>query len=170
MKFLKITEARSNKVFEKVQLHNSKQINKIFKDGQCHTEKKPSNLPLSERIQILKKFIKRIRKNKDFLAKQFSRNADKSVLDSIIEINRDTNRVEFCIEILKTNSGSVIPMNIDNASSHRIALTLKESIGLVLAISTFNHPFNLLTNKIIPTIAVECNIIMKSTEDTHFHE
>ncbi len=166
MRFLKITEAWNNKVFEKVPTHNSKQINKILEDGKSHTESKSSNFPLSERIQILKKFIELIKKNKDFLAKQATKEGGKPLLDSIIEINRGTDGVESCIEILKTNSGDVIPMNIDKASSNRIAFTQKEPIGLVLAISAFNHPFNLIIHQIIPAIAVGCPVIVKPSEDT----
>ena len=40
-------------------------------------------------------------------------------------------------------------MNIDEASKDRIAFTQKEPIGLVLAISAFNHPFNLIIHQII---------------------
>ena len=166
MRFLKITEAWNNKVFEKVPTHNAKQINKILEDGKCHAKKKSSNFPLSERIQILKKFIELIKKNKDFLAKQASKEGGKPLLDSIIEINRGTDGVESCIEILKTHSGDVIPMNIDKASSNRIAFTQKEPIGLVLAISAFNHPFNLIIHQIIPAIAVGCPVIVKPAEDT----
>ena len=123
MGFLKITEAWNNKVFDKVPTHNAKQINKILEDGKCHAETKSSNFPLNERIQILKKFIELIKKNKDFLAKQASKEGGKPLIDSIIEINRGADGVESCIEFLKTNSGNVIPMNIDKASLNRIAFT-----------------------------------------------
>ena len=166
MGFLKITEAWNNKVFDKVPTHNAKQINKILEDGKCHAETKSSNFPLNERIQILKKFIELIKKNKDFLAKQASKEGGKPLIDSIIEINRGADGVESCIEILKTNSGNVIPMNIDKASLNRINFTLKEPIGLVLAISAFNHPFNLIIHQIIPAIAVGCPVIVKPAEDT----
>ena len=57
-------------------------------------------------------------------------------------------------------------MNLDDASSGRIAFTQKEPIGLVLAISAFNHPFNLIIHQIIPAIAVGCSVIVKPAEDT----
>ena len=44
-------------------------------------------------------------------------------------------------------------MNINKASENRIAFTQKEPIGVVLAISAFNHPFNLIIHQIIPAIA-----------------
>ena len=57
-------------------------------------------------------------------------------------------------------------MNINEASSNRIAFTQKEPIGVVLAISAFNHPFNLIIHQVIPAIAVGCPVIVKPAEDT----
>ena len=42
----------------------------------------------------------------------------------------------------------------------------KEPIGLVLAISAFNHPFNLIIHQVIPAIAAGCTVIVKPAEDT----
>ena len=57
-------------------------------------------------------------------------------------------------------------MNINKASERRIAFTQKEPIGVVLAVSAFNHPFNLIIHQIIPAIAVGCPVIVKPSEDT----
>ena len=57
-------------------------------------------------------------------------------------------------------------MNINKASEKRIAFTQKEPIGVVLAVSAFNHPFNLIIHQIIPAIAVGCPVIVKPSEDT----
>ena len=90
----------------------------------------------------------------------------KPIKDTIVEINRGYEGIESCIEILKNEAGSVIPMNLNKASKNRIAFTQKEPIGLVLAISAFNHPFNLIIHQIIPAIAVGCPVIVKPSEDT----
>ena len=47
-----------------------------------------------------------------------------------------------------------------------LLLLKKEPIGLVLAISAFNHPFNLIIHQIIPAIASGCVVIVKPAEDT----
>ena len=57
-------------------------------------------------------------------------------------------------------------MNLNETSSNRIAFTQKEPIGVVLAISAFNHPFNLIIHQIIPAIATGCSVIVKPAEDT----
>ena len=92
----------------------------------------------------------------------------KPIKDSIIEIQRGAEGVKTAIETMKSESGDVIPMNINKASENRIAFTQKEPIGVVLAISAFNHPFNLIIHQIIPAIAVGCPVIVKPSEDTPF--
>ena len=57
-------------------------------------------------------------------------------------------------------------MNINKTSEKRIAFTQKEPIGVTLAISAFNHPFNLIIHQIIPAIAAGCPVIVKPSEDT----
>ena len=42
------------------------------------------------------------------------------MIDSLVEIQRGADGVDSCIEILKNDSGSVIPMNIDEASTNKL--------------------------------------------------
>ena len=56
-------------------------------------------------------------------------------------------------------------MNINEASSNRIAFSKRTNRGS-LAISAFNHPFNLIIHQIIPAIASGCVVIVKPAEDT----
>ena len=100
------------------------------------------------------------------MAKLATKEGGKPLQDSIIEINRGAEGVDSAIEVLKSDAGSVIPMNINEASRNRIAFTQKEPIGIVLAISAFNHPFNLIIHQIIPAIASGCVVIVKPAEDT----
>ena len=45
--------------------------------------------------------------------------------DSKIEVARAINGIELCIEALKKSHGTEIPMNLNNASSNKIAFTRK---------------------------------------------
>jgi acyl-CoA reductase-like NAD-dependent aldehyde dehydrogenase len=57
--------------------------------------------------------------------------------------------------------GEEIPMGHTEATRGRIAFTICEPIGVVLAISAFNHPLNLIIHQVIPAIAVGCPVIVK---------
>jgi hypothetical protein len=48
----------------------------------------------------------------------------------------------------------------------RIAFTQREPIGVVVAVSAFNHPLNLIVHQVGPAIAAGCPVIVKPAEDT----
>ena len=166
MKEIEVKSPWDSLPFEKIKTNNSSEIEQILLNGYNLSLKKAIEFPLYKRIEVLKKFSYLIKKNIDFLANQAVKEGGKPLKDTLIEINRGFEGVESCIEVLKNEAGSVIPMNLNLASKDRIAFTQKEPIGLVLAISAFNHPFNLIIHQIIPAIAVGCPVIVKPSEDT----
>ena len=52
------------------------------------------------------------------------------------------------------------------SSANRMAYTFKEPIGVVAAVSAFNHPFNLAVHQVIPAIAVGCSVVIKPATQT----
>jgi acyl-CoA reductase-like NAD-dependent aldehyde dehydrogenase len=62
--------------------------------------------------------------------------------------------------------GEEIPMGMTAASVNRLAFTTREPIGVVLAISAFNHPLNLIVHQVIPAIAAGCPVIVKPASST----
>ena len=149
-----------------IKTSNSKEIEQILINA-CKTSKnKALDFPPKKRIEILKKFNEKIKDNLNNLAELATSEGGKPITDSLTEIKRGAEGVECCIEVLKSDCGTVIPMNINEASSNRIAFTQKEPIGVVLAISAFNHPFNLIIHQVIPAIATGCVVIVKPAEDT----
>ena len=154
------------KLLEQFKLITLQKLKSIVQEVCRVSVHKGEDFPPKERINVLKSFIKIIKENIKSLAELATSEGGKPITDSIIEIKRGAEGVESCIEVLKSESGSVIPMNINEASSNRIAFTQKEPIGVVLAISAFNHPFNLIIHQVIPAIAVGCPVIVKPAEDT----
>ena len=62
--------------------------------------------------------------------------------------------------------GSEIPMGLTPAAEGKIAFTTREPIGLVVAISAFNHPLNLIVHQVAPAVATGCPVIVKPADDT----
>ena len=48
----------------------------------------------------------------------------------------------------------------------RTAFTQKEPIGVVVAVSAFNHPLNLIVHQVGPAVATGCPVIVKPAADT----
>ncbi len=57
-------------------------------------------------------------------------------------------------------------MNLNPASRDRLAFTIKKPIGTVVAVSAFNHPFNLIIHQVIPAVATGCPCIVKPAATT----
>ena len=86
--------------------------------------------------------------------------------DSKVEVIRAIDGVRLCAETLRAQSGSVIPIGSTNATTGRLAFTQKEPIGVVVAVSAFNHPLNLIVHQVGPAVATGCPVIVKPAADT----
>jgi acyl-CoA reductase-like NAD-dependent aldehyde dehydrogenase len=123
-------------------------------------------LPPSERIAILTKTAEIMSGRAEELAVEAAREGGKPLIDSRVEVARAIDGVRNCVECLRTESGREIPMNLNAASSHRVAMTRREPIGVVVAVSAFNHPLNLIVHQVGPALAAGCPVIVKPAEDT----
>ncbi len=123
-------------------------------------------LPKPKRIEILRRTAELIKDRRESLALNAAREGGKPLLDSLVEIDRAADGVENCIEVLRSEGGRVVPMSLTDSSSGRVAFTQFEPIGPVVAVSAFNHPFNLIVHQVTPAIAVGCPVIIKPAPAT----
>ncbi len=90
----------------------------------------------------------------------------KPYTDSKVEVIRAIDGVHLCAETLRAHRGSVIPIGTTKATTGRLAFTQKEPIGVVVAVSAFNHPLNLIIHQVGPAVASGCPVIVKPAADT----
>ena len=154
-----------NRVLGEVSLTDSDLAEKALSTAaDLHQSKlKPT---LAERIEILRRVVGIMSKNKEELALQAANEGGKPLIDSLVEIERGIDGVEVCIEVLRGEQGHVIPMRVTPSSANRLAFTQSFPVGPVMAVSAFNHPFNLFVHQCIPAIAVGCPVIVKPAEAT----
>lgn len=131
----------------------------LFKD-------KKNWLPVSQRIEIFENAASIMLQRAEELAINAAREGGKPLIDSRAEVARAIDGVKNCIELMRNNHGEEIPMNINAASANRMAMTHREPIGVVVAVSAFNHPLNLIVHQVGPAIAAGCPVIIKPAEDT----
>ena len=123
-------------------------------------------LKAEERLTVLRRTAELMSERAESFAVAAAREGGKPLIDSRIEVTRAIEGLYVCIETLKTSAGSVIPMNLSAASAGKLAFTRHEPIGVVVAISAFNHPLNLIIHQVAPAIAAGCPVIIKPAEDT----
>lgn len=123
-------------------------------------------LSASQRIDILNKTALLMREQFDQLVLTAAREGGKPLCDSQVEVERAIDGVLNCIECIRTDHGTEIPMGINPASEKHMAFTRSEPIGVVVAVSAFNHPLNLIIHQVGPAVATGCPVIIKPAEDT----
>ena len=123
-------------------------------------------LPIPDRVDILRRAGDIMRARIEELTLQAAREGGKPYTDSKIELRRAIDGVDNCIEVLRADGGEVIPMGINKPSAGRVAFTRREPIGVVVAVSAFNHPMNLIVHQVAPGVAAGCPVIVKPAPDT----
>lgn len=119
-----------------------------------------------QRAAVLEKTARIMAQRTDELAMGAAAEGGKPLMDSRVEVTRAVDGVKLCIESLRGDTGSEIPMGISESSRHRLAVTRREPIGVVVAVSAFNHPLNLIVHQVAPAVAAGCPVVVKPASDT----
>jgi acyl-CoA reductase-like NAD-dependent aldehyde dehydrogenase len=123
-------------------------------------------LPRYKRIDILEKFARLMEAQAEEITLKAAEEGGKPYQDSKIEVTRAINGVKIAIAELYHLAGEEVPMGMTAASVNRLAFTTREPVGVVLAISAFNHPVNLIIHQVVPAIAAGCPVIVKPASST----
>ncbi|OAN46717.1 succinate-semialdehyde dehydrogenase (NADP(+)) [Paramagnetospirillum marisnigri] len=115
-----------------------------------------------DRAAVLKAWFDQIMANKDSLARLLSAEQGKSLAESTGEIAYGASFIEWFAEEGKRAYGDIIP----TTASDRRLLVMKQSIGVVAAVTPWNFPNAMITRKCAPALAAGCPVVVKPAEDT----
>lgn len=144
----------------------SADVNTALKTANDLFTDRASWLSASKRIDILKKTATLMREQFDELVMIAASEGGKPLIDTRVEVERAIDGVLNCIECIRNDHGTEIPMGITPSSEKHMAFTRSEPIGVVVAVSAFNHPLNLIIHQVGPAVATGCPVIIKPAEDT----
>ncbi len=123
-------------------------------------------LSAEKRIDVLTKLSALMEQNAERLILLSAREGGKPLNDTKAEMARAIDGIKNCVECIRNNHGEEIPMGLNAASMNRLAVTSHEPIGVVVAVSAFNHPINLIVHQVGPAVASGCPVIIKPADDT----
>jgi len=149
-----------------VETINQAGAEQALKNASALFENKKAWLSAHQRIEILKKTALLMQERFDELVQIALLEGGKPLLDTRVELNRAIDGVLNCVELIRNESGTEIPMQLNAGSANRVAFTRKSPRGVVLAFSAFNHPINLIVHQVAPAVATGCPVIVKPAEDT----
>ncbi len=164
------SEVRSpfnGKLIQTVKQHSLEDAQKMLQAAEQLFLKKENWLQPSERIAILNRLADLVEKDAAKFAMLIAKEGGKPLTDAKIEVTRAVDGIRLATkELLHVMRGEEIPMGHTAASHGRLAWTMREPIGVVVAVSAFNHPLNLIVHQAIPAIAVGCPVIVKPAGTT----
>ncbi len=163
---LDVRSPYNNELLGSVKCANSLDVDTALKTAYELFRSRRNWLSLTQRIEILQKTAQIMGERADTLTLQAAREGGKPLMDSRVEVRRAIQGIHCCIDSLRNEGGEVVPMNITSASVGRLAMTTKEPVGVVVAVSAFNHPLNLIVHQVAPAIATGCPVIVKPAKDT----
>jgi acyl-CoA reductase-like NAD-dependent aldehyde dehydrogenase len=163
---LAVTSPYDNSIVGRVTIASATDVEHALDVAHRLFQSRAGWLPKTRRIEVLHRTAEIIRARKLEIATQAAREGGKPLKDSIAEVERGIDGILNCIEVLRTEAGNVVPMGLNAASTNRIAFTQYEPIGVVVAVSAFNHPFNLIIHQVIPAVAVGAPVIVKPAANT----
>jgi len=161
-----VVQAFDGAVIDEIPLQDSATVESMLSQAVSVHRDNKQGLPAYQRIEILRRLIILMQTHTDELAMLIAREGGKPLTDALIEVARAINGVELTIEEIGQLKGKQIPMDLSAAGSGRLAFTIKEPIGVVVAVSAFNHPLNLIVHQVIPAVATGCPVIVKPAPDT----
>jgi len=123
-------------------------------------------LSIPQRLNVLNKAAEIMRSQVEELTLLAASEGGKPYRDSRVEVIRAIDGMHLCAEALRGHPGNVIPIGTTSATAGRIAFTRKEPIGVVAAVSAFNHPLNLIVHQVGPAVASGCPVVVKPADDT----
>ena len=123
-------------------------------------------MPALKRIAILKKARTIMEREFDVLSNLIATEGIKTIVQARKEVTRALNTMQLSAEEAGRIIGATIPFNAVPGSEDRTGYETKVSIGIVVAITPFNDPLNLVCHKLGPAIAAGNPVILKPSDYT----
>jgi glyceraldehyde-3-phosphate dehydrogenase (NADP+) len=119
-----------------------------------------------ERSQILRKAAHLIGERLEDLARTLSQEEGKTLAEARFEVSRSKETMEVSAEEAKRLSGEVVPLDGAPGGAGKLGFTLRVPCGVVVAITPFNFPLNLVCHKVGPGLAAGNAVVLKPASDT----
>jgi acyl-CoA reductase-like NAD-dependent aldehyde dehydrogenase len=122
--------------------------------------------PAWKRAEILERTSHLILDNAEQIARLIAAEGGKPLKDARIEVRRGASTFRWASEEAKRTGGEIIEMDADPGGEHRFGWTIREPRGVILAITPFNFPLNLVAHKLAPALAASNVVVLKPASQT----
>ena len=120
-----------------------------------------------ERQQILQKTAELLRDRREDFARLITAESGLCWKDSLYEASRAYDVWSFAAQLTIKDDGEIYSCDVSpNGKDRKIYTTRLPLLGVISAITPFNHPLNMVSHKLAPAIATNNRLVLKPTELT----
>jgi acyl-CoA reductase-like NAD-dependent aldehyde dehydrogenase len=119
-----------------------------------------------DRYNVLHQAAERMREHTAELGRLISLEEGKTLAEGRFEASRAAETMQLSAEEAKRIGGEVLPLDGAPGGAGKLGFTLRVPCGVVVAISPFNFPLNLVCHKVGPALAGGNSVIVKPASDT----
>jgi succinate-semialdehyde dehydrogenase/glutarate-semialdehyde dehydrogenase len=120
------------------------------------------DLTAKERAALLRAWFNLIIDNREDLARIMTFESGKVISESLGEVSYGAAFIEWFAEEAKRVYGDVIPPH----TKDRRLVVIRQSVGVVAAITPWNFPLAMITRKVGPALAAGCPVVVKPPSET----
>jgi succinyl-CoA reductase len=140
-------------------------------DAAADVEDRWANVPGHERARLLRALAERLRADREGMARLIASEVGKPILEARVEVDRAVGVYEIAAEEIRSLGGESYPADAYErpaGNETRFLFTVRDPIGVVVAIGPFNFPLNLLSHKVAPALAAGNPVVAKPTSAAPF--
>ncbi|MEJ0035789.1 MAG: aldehyde dehydrogenase family protein [Gammaproteobacteria bacterium] len=163
---LRVVQAFDRAAFAELETDDQQALERKLELAARTLRNRDGRLPAHERMALLHRAASLLEARQPQFAKLIAQEGGKPAKDAAVEVVRAIDGLRNAAEELRNFAGREVPMGLTPASDGRWAFTTREPIGVVAALSAFNHPLNLIVHQVAPAIAVGCPVIVKPAPAT----
>ena len=120
-----------------------------------------------ERYKILMKAGEIIASRKEAIARVITLESGLCIKDTLYEVGRASDVLLFAAQQALIDDGQCFSCDLTHHGKQRRVYTMREPImGVISAITPFNHPLNQVIHKVAPSVATNNRMVLKPTEKT----
>ena len=120
---------------------------------------------LSQRCSWLLDVAQKLRENKEDIAKTLTDEVGKPIAFARVEVERCIETVTLSAETMRTMHGETINTDAMPSGKKTTAFFTREPAGVVVAITPFNFPLNLVAHKLAPALVAGNAVVLKPTPE-----
>jgi glyceraldehyde-3-phosphate dehydrogenase [NAD(P)+] len=129
-------------------------------------QRKIRDLAAIERIEIFRQAAQVLEERMGDFVTALVHEAGKPRRDAEGEVSATALRLKLTMEEVKKISGEYIPGDWSDDTRGKIALVIREPVGVVAAISSFNYPLFIQAAKVIPALLAGNSVVLKPASAT----